>query len=169
MEKAEGKVCLDQVAYLDELLREFGMDKSTTVRSPIEERLSEVDRGQALIKECQAKYRMMVGSLVYYECWKRPDISFTASDLSQFVPSAGEVHMPWKAAQSARYLKGPRELGLQYKKSNDQVNVLWGCVDSDWAGCLDTRRSTSGYVLLFNGCAVSWKIQETIGSGFVFR
>ena len=63
-----------------------------------------------------------------------------------------------KAGQRVlRYLKGTRELGLQYKKSNDQVNDLWGCVDSDWAGCLDTRRSTSGYVLLLNGCAVSWK------------
>jgi hypothetical protein len=152
----EGKVCLDQVAYLDELLRKFGMDKSTPVKTPMEDRLSEANRGKTLTKEDQAKYRMIVGSLLYLACWTRPDISFAVSELSRFVSSAGEVHM--KAAQRVlRYLKGTRELGLQYKKSNDQVNVLWGCVDSDWAGCLDTRRSTSGYVLLLNGCAVSWK------------
>jgi len=168
MEKAEGKVCLDQVAYLDELLQKFGMDKSTPVKTPMEDRLSEANRGKTLTKEDQAKYRMIVGSLLYLSCWTRPDISFAVSELSRFVSSAGEVHM--KAAQRVlRYLKGTRELGLQCKKSNDQVNILWGCVDSDWAGCLDARRSTSGYVLLFNGCAVSWKIQETIGSGFVFR
>ena len=37
------------------------------------------------------------------------------------------------------------------------LNILWGCVDSDWAGDTDTRRSHTGYVLMFNGGAVSWK------------
>ena len=39
----------------------------------------------------------------------------------------------------------------------DRPNVLWGFVDSDWAGCPDSRRSTSGYTLMLNGAAVSWK------------
>jgi hypothetical protein len=39
----------------------------------------------------------------------------------------------------------------------DTANLLWGYVDSDWAGCPDSRRSTSGYVLMLNGAAVSWK------------
>ena len=37
------------------------------------------------------------------------------------------------------------------------ANLLWGYVDSDWAGCPDSRRSTSGYVLVLNGAEVSWK------------
>ena len=39
----------------------------------------------------------------------------------------------------------------------DSPNKLWGFVDSDWAGCPDSRRSTSGYVLMLNGATVSWK------------
>ena len=39
----------------------------------------------------------------------------------------------------------------------DSANILWGYVDSDWAGCPDSRRSTSGYVLVLNGAAVAWK------------
>ena len=35
--------------------------------------------------------------------------------------------------------------------------MLWGFVDSDWAGCPDSRRSTSGYALMLNGAAISWK------------
>ncbi len=39
-------------------------------------------------------------------------------------------------------------------------NQLWGYVDSDWAGCPDTRRSTSGNVLILNGTAVSWRFKS---------
>ena len=37
------------------------------------------------------------------------------------------------------------------------ANTLWGYMDSDWAGCPDTRRSTSGFVLMLNSAALSWK------------
>lgn len=61
-----------------------------------------------------------------------------------------------------RYLKGTSDLGLRFSKPKnsgpmDRPNVLWGFVDSDWAGCPDSRRSTSGYALMLNGAAVSWK------------
>mmetsp|Transcript_56890 Transcript_56890/g.118958 ORF Transcript_56890/g.118958 Transcript_56890/m.118958 type:complete len:88 (+) Transcript_56890:428-691(+) len=36
-------------------------------------------------------------------------------------------------------------------------NQLWGNVDSEWAVRPDTRRSTSGYVLVLNGAAVFWR------------
>ena len=61
-----------------------------------------------------------------------------------------------------RYLKGTRSLGLKYSKPKDDgprnhSNILWGYVDSDWAGCPSTRKSTTGYVLMLNGAAISWK------------
>ena len=43
---------------------------------------------------------------------------------------------------------------LQFEKSRDG---LVGCVDSDYAGDLDKRRSLTGYVFTIGGCAVSWK------------
>jgi len=36
-------------------------------------------------------------------------------------------------------------------------NRLWGWVDADYAGCQDTRRSHTGYVLMLNGAAISWR------------
>jgi hypothetical protein len=37
------------------------------------------------------------------------------------------------------------------------TNLLWGWVDADWAGETDTRRSHTGFVLMFNGGPISWK------------
>ncbi len=37
------------------------------------------------------------------------------------------------------------------------ANTLWGYVDSDWAGCPDSRRSTCGFVFLLNGAAIWWR------------
>ncbi len=59
------------------------------------------------------------------------------------------------------YLSKPASLHLEYSPSavpgsSVADNQMWGYVDSDWAGCLDTRRSSSGYVLMLNRAAVSW-------------
>ena len=59
-------------------------------------------------------------------------------------------------------LKGTNDLGIVYFRPGrwgpvDNANTLWGYVDSDWAGCPDSRRSTSGYVLVLNGAAVAWR------------
>jgi len=40
---------------------------------------------------------------------------------------------------------------------------FWGCIDSDWDGCLDTCESTSGYLLMFQGCVISLKTIRTFG------
>jgi len=38
----------------------------------------------------------------------------------------------------------------------DRILDIYGFVDADWAGDLDQRRSTSGYVFNLFGGAVSW-------------
>jgi hypothetical protein len=62
------------------------------------------------------------------------------------------------AKRVLRYLKGTKEMGLKFTRPADgSRNLLWGYVDSDWAGCVDTRKSTTGYVLMLNGAAIAWK------------
>ena len=151
-------VTLDQTQYIDDLLARFEMDKSTPVATAMVERLSESNRGNSLSKDEQARYRVIVESLIYLSCWSRPDISFAVSELSRFVSGPGEVHMV-AAKHLLRYIKGTRDLRLSYSRRcpTDKLNLLWGFVDSDWAGCPDSRKSTSGYALMLNGAAIAWK------------
>ena len=44
---------------------------------------------------------------------------------------------------------------LTYRRSDDLVVI--GCSDSDFVGCPDDHKSTSGYIFIMVGGAVSWK------------
>jgi hypothetical protein len=157
VDKEKFNASIDQTSYVDELLARFGLMDCQPVGTPIVVRLSNMDRGKPISKEEHAVYRNMVGSLLYLSCWSRPDICFAVSELSRFVADPGETHL--KAAKRVlRYLKGTREFRLNYSRPEDaMLNQLWGFVDSDWAGCPDSRKSTTGYVLMLNGAAISWK------------
>lgn len=107
-------------------------------------------------KECMKNtpYASAVGSLMYAQVCTRPDIAFAVSVLSRFQSNPGPEH--WKAAKKVmRYLKKTKDFMLVYKQS-DYLQVV-GYSDSDFAGCPDDLKSTSGYVFLMAGGAISWK------------
>ena len=69
----------------------------------------------------------------------------------------------WIAAKKVlRYLKGTMNFGLLYTNKFDVQLV--GFSDSDWAGNLDDRRSTTGYAFNIGSGVVSWssKKQPTV-------
>ena len=66
------------------------------------------------------------------------------------------------AKRVLRYLQGTKKLGILYKKENG--NNLVGFTDSDWAGSLDDRKSTSGYIFCLGSNVIAWssKKQKTV-------
>ncbi|GLT85557.1 hypothetical protein SLE2022_037450 [Rubroshorea leprosula] len=78
---------------------------------------------------------------------------FSASLLSRFMHSPSQVHYS-AAKRVLSYLKGTADYGLMFKKSN--VCVLKGYVDSDWVGCLEDAKSTTGFVFNLGFVAFSW-------------
>jgi hypothetical protein len=147
---------VNQSEYISELLQRFNMSTCTPVGTPLVSRLSASPDSPLLSDTDHALYRNMVGSMLYLACWSRPDIAFAVSELSRFVSKPSQVHFA-AAKQKLRYLKGTKDIGLKYTKPHDRLHTLWGFVDSDWAGCPDSRRSTSGFVLMLNGAAIAWK------------
>ena len=55
-----------------------------------------------------------------------------------------------------RYLRGTSGLTLVYKRRNTGII---GYSDADWAGDLNERRLTSGYVFTLNDTAISWRLK----------
>jgi hypothetical protein len=68
----------------------------------------------------------------------------------------------WQAAKHVlRYLAGTSNCGITFKGTSTSV---LGYSDADYAGDLDTRRSTTGYIFMMNNGAISWssKRQATV-------
>jgi len=89
----------------------------------------------------------------------RPDLAWAYSELSKYVQFPGKNHM--RAAEHVLcYLRGTWNQTIRFSQARDShetPNVLWGWVDAEWAGDIDTRRSHTGYILMLNGGPISWK------------
>jgi hypothetical protein len=59
-----------------------------------------------------------------------------------------------------RYLKGTLDHGLQINSSSPTSLTVYS--DADWAGCPDTRRSTSGYCVYLGDNVVSWSSKRQV-------
>jgi hypothetical protein len=96
-------------------------------------------------------------SLSYLAVHNRPDISFAVNQLHQFSNNPCHAHVI-ALKRILRYLKGTLHFKLvyQYSPSLDKKLLVVGFSDSDWASCLDTRRSTTGYVFMIGPNLISW-------------
>jgi hypothetical protein len=93
---------------------------------------------------------------MYLAVSTRPDIAFAVSMLSQFNQHHGKEH--WNAAKRVlRYLKGTLDHGLTFKKTGEKLRV---CVDADWAGSIDDRRSFTGYSFILASATISWETRK---------
>lgn len=146
---------LSQTAYFDKVLERFGMTDCHPVGTPAEGHLTR-DPDGALDRE----YMCAVGCLLYAVMTTRPDMAFAVQRLGRHVQASGDDH--WRAVKRAlRYLKGTRTLGLKYINS---MGALLCFCDADYGEDLDTRRSTTAYVFMLSGGAVSWasRLQPTV-------
>ncbi|XP_044475753.1 secreted RxLR effector protein 161-like [Mangifera indica] len=102
---------------------------------------------------CEVPYASAVGSLMYAMLCTRPDIAFAVSAVSKYQSNPGERH--WTTVKAIlKYLRRTKELILGYGGSE---LTLKGYSDSDFQSDVDDRKSTSAFIFVCNGGAVSWK------------
>ena len=92
-------------------------------------------------------YAYVVGSLMYAMVCTRPDIAHVVGTVSRFLSNPGREH--WNAVKwILRYLRGTVNMMLCF---GDYKPTVVGYSDSNMAGDIDSRKSTSGYMIKFAG------------------
>jgi len=149
-------ISLSQEAYIESVLEKFGLQGEKACSLPISP-TAKIDRDENGKPANEAEYRSIVGAVAYVMTCTRPDIAFAVSKLSRYLNSPTEAHM--RAARDLlRYLKGTAGQSLFYPAiCSEEMRGLTQYVDADFAGCMDTRRSTTGLLFLLNGGLICWK------------
>ncbi|WKA06104.1 hypothetical protein VitviT2T_024022 [Vitis vinifera] len=105
-------------------------------------------------------YASAVGSLMYAQVCTRPNIAFAIGMLGRYQSNLGLDH--WKAAKKVmRYFQETKYYKLMYRRTSNLEVV--GYSDSNFVGCVDSRKSTSGYIFILADGAISWRsVKQTL-------
>jgi hypothetical protein len=162
--QTQDTITLDQSQYINNVISKFQMSNSKISNIPISK--SDVSLLQYLASNNKFSeeskeitpypYRELVGSLMYAMVATRPDLAYVVGILSRYLTLKISKAQYKIACNVLRYLKGTLNYNLQYSKSSNNRELI-GFVDSDYAGCKVTQRSTSGYVFFLAGAPISWK------------
>ncbi|PIK49151.1 putative Gag-pol polyprotein [Apostichopus japonicus] len=156
-QNTNGEIWIGQPVYTEKVLQKYGMENSKPVSTPVEvsSKLVKATEESELVD--QGLYQSIVGSLLYLSTMTRPDINFAVCNVAKFTSEPTKHHLT-AVKRILRYLRGTINYGLLYTK--DGSNECIGYSDADWAGDVNDRKSTSGYLFQVSGAAVSWKSKK---------
>ncbi|PHT85374.1 hypothetical protein T459_07480 [Capsicum annuum] len=157
-DKKAKKLWLSQEKYIQKVLRRFNMDKAKVVSTPLAmhfklstKQCPSSDNEKEDMKK--VSYASAVGSLMYAMVCTRSDIAHVVGVVSHFFSNPGREH--WNVVKwIMRYLCGTSSMSLCFGIGKPS---LCDYTDSDMAGDVDTRKSTSRYLVTFAGGDVSWQ------------
>jgi hypothetical protein len=149
---------LRQSAYALKLLEKAGMSSCNSCATPMEVRLKLSKASTSPLVDDPTLYRSIIGSLRYL-LHTRPDHSFSVGYLSRFMEEPRADHMA-AVKHLLRYVAGTINYGLWYSGGGGGELSLLGYSDSDLAGDVDDRKSTTGVVFYLGANPVSWLSQK---------
>ncbi|RVW42665.1 Retrovirus-related Pol polyprotein from transposon TNT 1-94 [Vitis vinifera] len=97
-------------------------------------------------------YASVMGSLMYVMVRTRLDIAHVVGVVNRFLSNPGKEH--WVVVKwILKYLRSTPKTCLCFGTNK---LVLVGCIDAYMVEDVDSKKSTSSYLITFSGGAVSW-------------
>jgi hypothetical protein len=135
------------------ILEKNGLTDCNSCQFPMEPRLKLSKQSSEKFVDKTA-YRNVVGSLRYLVN-TRPDIDFAVGYVSRFLEEPHENHLA-AVKHILCYLAGTCDWGLCFGRKEGQGVALTGYSDSDYAGDVDVRYSTTGVIFLVES-PITWQ------------
>ena len=130
--------------HADIILREVGCEGAKVTTALVKERIEEVEGAEPLTSEDASWYRSVSMRLAYLS-QDRPDLQVLAKELAKGLKNPTTAHL-MMLKRGACYLRNsPRLIHLFPYQSCLNRMTVW--VDADHAGCLRTRKSTTGFCI----------------------
>jgi hypothetical protein len=156
--RRKGVLELSQRSYIEKVLKKFNMHKCNPTPALIVKAVKfgkfQCPRNQYEINERKAViYAFAIRSLMHVQVYTHPDLAFVIGMLGRYQKNPDKHH--WDGAKKVlRYLQVTKGLMLAYKKSDAPLEIV-GYLDSNFEGCLDTEKSTSGYIFTLTNGVIS--------------
>jgi len=148
---------IHQHSYIRTILTKFTMDQSRPVATPMVMKLHK--RKPDAEAWAPTIYQLMIRSHIYAMITTRPDIAYGIGVLSRYNHDPINEHMV-ALKRVFRYLNDTKDWclrsggalgGVLGESTLEWESALRCYVDSDYAGCPDDYKSTSGLVITFGG------------------
>ena len=116
----------------------------------------EGEQGQVELDKAEATNFRAIVARTNYMAADCPNVQYPTKEVCR------DMARPTLASQQkmkklARYLLSWEEVTFEYKWQDEDVENMRVFTDSDWAGCIKTRRSTSGgLIMLGSHCLKTW-------------
>ena len=156
--RAERSLTLIQDTYINKILKKYGITHMKPVATPMATGAQNIlvsNPNQATKADIE-EYQSKMGSATYLAIQTRADITYTCSVLSRFLSNPSKDHLD-AVNWLLRYILGSIYLGIMYsgKALDGRKGTIHGYSDSDFAGDIEARKSTSGYAFFFAGGVIS--------------
>ncbi|GJZ37537.1 zinc finger, CCHC-type containing protein [Tanacetum coccineum] len=143
-------IVITQSHYIKKILKKSNREDCSPVSTPMDlvDKLKP-NTGKPID---QLEYSRAIGGVMYAMTSTRPDITYAVGRLSRFTSNPSRQH--WKAITRVfKYLRSTMNYGLSYM---GYPSVLEGYSDASWINHVEDSSSTSGWVFLLGGGAISW-------------
>ena len=154
---------IKQTKYIENMANRFGLTEAKPLYTPLDPRADlSKSKDKSELHPDNELYRSIIGSAMYAAQLCRPDIMFAVCKLSRYLNEPTKAHMT-QAKRVLTYLYTTKNNGITYGKKVHGIighDIIFGYADADFASDLNNRRSTTGWIFMYNGGAISWRSHQ---------
>ena len=144
-------IFVSQEKYARNIVKKFGLDSKKHAFTPMSSS-TKLNVDSSGVEVSPTLYRSIIGSLLYLTA-SRPDIAFNIGVCARYQAALKESHLT-TVKRIIRYINGTPNYGLWYSKDSNACLAEYS--DTNWAGSVDDRKSTSGGCFYLGNNLVSW-------------